>query len=68
MLLAKPISQTYMHAIFRFVSQDPRDRKYSKRLDVVDLKKSLPCLEGRNVSLTSAFIGRLRDNNEDLRA
>jgi len=26
------------------------------------LKKLLPCLEGRNMSLTSAFIGRLQDN------
>ena len=42
MLLAKLISQTHMHAIFRLVSQDPRDRIYSKGLDVVDLEKIAP--------------------------
>ena len=42
MLLAKLISQTHMHAIFRLVSQDPRDRIYSKGLDVVDLDKIAP--------------------------
>jgi hypothetical protein len=42
MLLPKLISQTPMHAIFRFVSQDPRDRKYLERLDVVDREKIAP--------------------------
>jgi hypothetical protein len=42
MHLAKLISQTHMHAIFRFVSQDPRGCMYLERLDVVDLKKIAP--------------------------
>jgi hypothetical protein len=46
MLLEKPISQMYMHAIFRLVSQNPRDREYSRRLDAVDFGKIAP-LPGR---------------------
>jgi hypothetical protein len=46
MLLAQLISQAHMHAIFRLVSQDPRDRTYSQWLDVVVLKNGSRAWKG----------------------